>query len=356
MSKFRKLSRDSFAVHIAGRLRTFIFLGIGMLCIMGTAAVVVFFIALRGAEETMVPNVQNKELTAALLELQVKELYPRIQLRYSQSNMEKGLILEQDPQPGTIVKAGRRIRLVVSQGAVINTIENYRGRNLDEVKLDLRTLFALAASAAGEDQPLLSLKEPPMYEYSSEPAGTILQQRPAPGTAVSGPTTLEFVVSRGPEQLTITVPDFTGLTVSRVLEQIQQRGINFLFELRPVRGNEPAGIAVYQDPPAQTVIDKKRPVSILITAPQDGSLNGDVFALFSHTLPENPYPLPVRLEALLPSGERRLLVEVEFPGGDFTLPYQLPPESTLILSTLNRELYRKNVEPSLDNSLLPPGF
>jgi beta-lactam-binding protein with PASTA domain len=343
---------DSLEGYIAGRLRFFISLALGLLCLMGIAAVAAFFIALRGAEETMVPDVRAKELTAALLELQVKELYPRIQLRYSQSNREKGTILEQDPRPGTIVKAGRRIRLVVSQGTVINTVENYRGRDLDEVKMDLKTLFAATVGAAGDGQPFFSLKEPPMYEFSSEPAGTILQQQPPPGTAVSGPTTLEFVVSRGPERAMVTVPDFVGLTVSGALEQIRQEGITFVFGLRPVRGNEQAGIAVYQDPQALTVIDKKRPVSILVTAPEEGVLNGEVFALFAYTLPENPYPLPVRLEALLPGGERRLLVEVEFPGGEFTLPYQLPPDSTLILSILNRELYREVVE--LPAYSLPP--
>jgi beta-lactam-binding protein with PASTA domain len=347
MSMFSKFNMDSVEGYVAGRLRLFISLALGLLCFMGIAAVSVFFIAVRGAEETMVPDVRTRELASALLELQVKELYPRIQLRYSQSNLEKGTILEQDPRPGTIVKAGRRIRLVVSQGTVINTVENYRGRNIDEVKMDLRTLFAAAANAAGGsaggEQPFFSLKEPFMYEYSSEPAGTILQQRPVPGTAISGPTTLEFVVSRGPERAMVTVPDFAGLTVSGAVEQIRQLGINFSFELRTVRENEKTGTAVYQEPGAMTVIDKKQPVSILIAAPEGGVLDGEVFALFKYTLPENPYPLPMRLEALLPGGERRLLAEVEFPGGGFTLPYQLPPESILILSMLNRELCREIV-------------
>jgi beta-lactam-binding protein with PASTA domain len=357
MPKFNNFNMHSLEGYVAGRPRLFISLMLCLLCFMGIVAVTVFFVALRGAEETMVPDVRDKELTAALLELQVKELYPRLQLRYSRSNMEKGTILEQDPRPGTIVKAGRRIRLVVSQGAVINTVENYKGRNIDEVKMDLRTLFAAAASAAGEsaggDQPFFSLKEPLMYEYSPEPAGTVLQQRPPPGTAISGPTALEFVVSRGPERATVAVPDLAGLTVSGTVDQIRQWGINFSFALRPVRGNEKAGITVYQEPEAATVIDKKQPVSILVTAPEDGTLNGEVFALFKYTLPENPYPLPVRLEALLPGGERRLLAEVEFPGGDFTLPYQLPPQAILILSMLNRELYRETVQPPAAN--LPPG-
>lgn len=348
---------NSIEAYITGHARIFISLMFGLLCFVGVVSVAVFFIALRGAEETMVPDVRDKELTAALLELQVKELYPRIQLRYSQSNLEKGIILEQDPRPGTIVKAGRRIRLVVSQGAVVNSVENYRGRNIDEVKLDLRALSASAAHAAGPDgedtaRPSLSLKEPLMYEYSSEPVGIILQQRPEPGTTISGPTELELVVSRGPEHIMITVPELMGLTVSETVDQIRQWGINFSFGLRAVRGNEKPGIVVYQEPSGTSTIDKKQPVSILVTAPDSGTVDGEVFALFRYTLPENPYPLPVRLTALLPDGERRLLAEVEFSGGEFTLPYQLPPQSSLILSMLNRELHRETIQPPVDGLLI----
>jgi beta-lactam-binding protein with PASTA domain len=307
---------------------------------MGAVAAAIFFYAVAGAEETLVPDVEGRELTAALLELQVKELYPRIQLRYSQSNLDKGTILEQEPKAGTIVKAGRRIRLVVSQGAVINTVENYTGRNIDEVKIDLRTLFAAAGAASGE-KPVFSLKEPFMYEYSSEAAGTILEQKPVPGAAVSGPTTLEFLVSLGPERATVTVPDFAGLTVSEAAERIRRQGINFIFGLRRAFGNEKAGTVVHQNPEARTVIEKNRPVSITVAAPEEGSLNGEVFALFRHTMPENPFPQPMRLEALLPGGERRTLAEVEFLGGEFTMPYQLPYGSILILSMLNREIYRE---------------
>ncbi|MCL2127109.1 MAG: penicillin-binding protein, partial [Treponema sp.] len=69
----------------------------------------------------------------------------------------------------------------------------------------------------------------------------------------------------------------------------------------------------------------------------------EVFGLFTYTMPKNPYPLPVRLEALLPSGERRRIAAVDFPGGKFTVPYRLPEESVLVLSLMSREIYRETV-------------
>jgi beta-lactam-binding protein with PASTA domain len=334
--------------YIAGHLRSFIALAALFLVLAGAAAVAVFFAALRGEEQTMVPDVRHKDLTEALLELQVKELYPRIQLRYSQSAGEKGTILEQDPPAGTIVKAGRRIRLVVSQGVVINTVENYRGRNINEVRMDLQTLFASSA------QPLLSLGEPFMYEYSGETPGTILEQRPEPGASISGPTPLEFVISRGPEFTMITLPNLVGLSLEEALAEVGRSSLRAVFSTRAARGREPGKLVVYQEPAAQSVVEADTEISLLVTIPPELP-PGEVFDLFTYTLPENPYPLLVRLELIEPAGERRELAAVEHPGGKFAVPYQAQAGSVLVLSMLNRELHREEVKLPLD-SLGPEVF
>ena len=318
-----------------GQSRFFVILIIALMVFVGVTAVAVFFISVQGAEEIMVPDVRGKELSQALLELQVKELYPRLQLRYSQSANDKGQILEQDPEAGSIVKAGRRIRLVVSEGIVLNTLDDYLGRNAEEVRMELKTLFASSS------QPLLSLKEPFLYEYSSEPPMTILQQKPLPGTAISGPTALELVVSRGPEETLRMVPALTGLTITEALDQIGRSGINFSFFLQPEWNDGKPGAVVSQDPGAQAVITVDTQVSIGIAPPLPRA--GEVFALFRYALERNPYPLQLRLEARLPSGETRSLLSVAYPGGELTVPYQLPTGSILILSILDREIYREEV-------------
>jgi beta-lactam-binding protein with PASTA domain len=307
----------------------------GLIVFVGIIAVSVFFIAVGGAEQTMVPDVVGKELTQALLELQVKELYPRLQLRYSQTSADKGLILEQDPRPGTIVKAGRRIRLVVSQGVVLNRVENFIGRNIDDVRMDLQTLYSSAGGV-----PLLTIKEPIMYEFSSENPGIILAQKPETGTDISGPMTLEFVVSRGRENATVSIPQLTGLDISRALEIISSEGINFSFTSREISGNERNETVVSQVPPANTTAPINTVVQLTVTYPERLE-NNEIFNIFSYEIPVNPYPLEVRLEALLPSNERIRLFTGNYSGGNFTIPYKLPVGSTLVLSMLNRELYRE---------------
>jgi beta-lactam-binding protein with PASTA domain len=317
------------------KIQVFVFQILALIFFVGILAVGVFFIAVQGAEEIMVPDVQGKELTQALLELQVKELYPRIQLRYSQSPEDKGTVLEQDPQAGSIVKAGRRIRLVVSEGILLNTLEDYVGRNVEDVRMELRTLLTAAS------QPLLSLKEPFLYEYSSEPPGTILQQSPLAGTGISEPLQLEVVVSRGREEVLMRVPGLVGLSIADALKQISGTGINFVFSTRQAQGLNEPGTVVAQDPAAQALVTVDTPVLIQIVPPDP--VRGLVFGLFRYSLERNPYPLEVRLNVLLPSGEIQLLVTTNFSGGEFTVPYELPPGSVLVLSMLGRELYREEV-------------
>lgn len=327
--------------YVGNHLRFFVSLSIGLIVFVGIIALAVFFVAVRGEEQTMVPDVRGIDLTEALLELQVKELYPRIQLRFSQSASERGRVLEQSPEAGTIVKAGRRIRLVVSQGVVISNVESYVGRTIDEVRMDIQTLSATSMQ-------FLSLKEPFMYQFSPEPPGTILQQRPEPGTAISGPIVLELVISRGPEHEMITVPELAGLSIEEALERIGATGIRFTFSQRPPRSEEKPETVLSQTPAAGAVVEANTTVSLVVSAPAELA-EGEVFALFSYTLPANPYPLPVSLEAALPSGERRHLVTVNHPGGEFTIPYRLPGGATLILSRLNRELYREEIPLFMDS-------
>jgi beta-lactam-binding protein with PASTA domain len=345
--KFRdkfKLRLDLGAIegYVGNHLRFFVSFAIGTIVFVGIIALTVFFVAIRGAEQTMVPDVRGLELTEALLELQVKELYPRIQLRYSQSASDRGNILEQSPEPGTIVKAGRRIRLVVSQGVVISNMENYVGRNIDEVRVDIQTLFASAGGYGGTGLPLLSLKEPFMYQYSAEPPGTILQQSPEPGSPISGPTVLELVISRGLEREMIAIPDFTGLSIDAALALLGETGAPFSFSRRPPRSGEKPETVLSQSPVAGTLVAANTELSLVVSDPAELA-EGEIFELFSYNLPPNPYPLPVSLEAVLPAGERRVLVTVNHPGGKFVVPYRLPAGSTLILAMLNRELYRETI-------------
>ncbi|MDR2864248.1 MAG: PASTA domain-containing protein [Spirochaetaceae bacterium] len=333
---------DKLGYGIFNRVRLFGGLCATLFVFAAIITIAVFFVFARGAEEVMVPDVRSKELPAALIELQNKELYPRIQLRYSQSAAEKGLILEQDPKPGAIVKAGRRIRLVVSQGVLLSAVGSYIGKNLNDVENEFQSLFG-GERQGGSELPLLSVQKPVLYQYSPEISGTILDQNPLSGTKISGPIKISFVVSKGLEAKELEVPALTGLKFDDALALITKADIRYEFFLSPANTSASIGTVVSQNPAAKTIIPADHIVQIGIASPNEHK-SGEVYALFKHTLPENPYPLQTVLEVVLLSGERKTLSNIKFKGGVFTYPYHLPKGSVLVLSILNREIFREAVE------------
>jgi beta-lactam-binding protein with PASTA domain len=303
--------------------------GLGaIIALMVVAGLSAFLLSLRGAEQTMVPDLRSMELAQALVKLQEKELYPRVSLRFTDNPMDRGKIVDQSPSPGAIVKAGRRIAITVSRGSVADKVENFIGQDVNEAKIHLQSLYA-------GTRPLLSVKEPPVYVFDKATLGTILEQKPLPETEIAGATQLELVVSRGPEKAQVRVPDLGGLSITDALLQVQKMDLVVNFSMRAGGKSERSGAVVAQTPTAGSMIASNARVSVTLSAPAPSK--DQVSGIYSRELPEYPYPLKVSLEALSPSGDRTPIVTVNHPGGSFTAPYALPEGYLLVLSVLDRE-------------------
>ncbi|MCL1812582.1 MAG: PASTA domain-containing protein [Treponema sp.] len=339
---FKNLGFDleSIEDHMGSNLRLFISFTIGLIVFVGLIALSVFFIAIRGKEEVMVPDVMGKELAQALIELQEKELYPRISLRSSADGQEKGIILEQNPEAGTLVKAERRINLVISSGLALDKMVSFLGKNINDVRLELQ------AFNANSSEIQFTIHEPFMYQYSNDSAaGTVLQQNPPPGADLTGSVVLELVVSRGRENTRITVPDLTGLTFTDALARLGQLKIGFNFIVNNT-GEKP-GTVISQNPVGGTEISTDQKVTVTIIAPQAEN-SGETVGLFSYNLPLNPYPLPLTVETELPNGSKQTLVNTNHSGGEFSMPYKLPSGSVIILSMVDREIYRQTIRDTAE--------
>lgn len=327
-------AQESFARNS----RVIVVTAITTLALTVAASVVVFFLSLKGSEQVMVPNLTGKDLSVAMLEMQAKELYPKIQLRYSEKIDDKGFILEQSPAAGSIVKAGRRINLVVSRGIIVDRVENFIGQNIDDVKIHLQSLFTSMTA------PLIVITEPPMYKFSTQSAGTILEQDPPPDTPITAPVQVSLVISRGPENNKVNVPTITGLTVSEVLGLLGSSDVVYDFTARAPEGMEKAGTVVSQLPAEGSRVNAFSRVAAVAAMPVNPT-DGRVYGIFSEILPEYPYPFQIRIDAVNTSGERRTLATFKHPGGPLSFPYALSAGTVLSLNILNKETGTWEIKP-----------
>ena len=306
---------------------------IGAIAFMFAVCLAVFFATVRGAEQVLVPNVVGKHWSEALVEMQQKELYAKIQLRYTE-NDDEGMILNQTPVAGSITKAGSRVTLTISRGAVISHVENYLGQNIDDVRMNLQAMFSGM-------KPLIIL-DAPSYKTDASPAGTILAQNPPEGTPISSPVTVKLIVSRGAEEDMTKVPDYVGMGVDTFLRRLGGTKLVFDFSSHVAGRNEKAATITRQETPAEQMVRNYSRVTLDVALPEN-ELNGKVHGIFQASLPNYPTPVPVLVE-IWRSGQEIDTVSFNHTGGSFSIPYAAPRGSEIRLRVAGKEAARHMIE------------
>ena len=302
--------------------KTVVLLSVGIILLMVMAGLITFFLTLDSEELTMVPDLEGLELENALLSLEERALFPKIQLRYSTNPSDKGTVIGQEPLPGTSLKAGSRILLKVSKGSAIEKLDDFTGWNLDDLEAHLKSLVTIYG-------PLLSIERPVVSVYDEAPSGTILEQKPAPGTDLVELTPLQLVVSRGPFGQTWTVLDYVGLPYTEVIASVVKTNIPFIFTSRASNDkDEIPGTVVSQSPEKDSVVPTGTFMQFVIAEPEDVP-EGYVFGILERTLPTFEVPVRFLVEAVSPQGDVKTLFSMRHPGGPVTVPY-LEPENTTI--------------------------
>jgi serine/threonine-protein kinase len=169
-----------------------------------------------GKERYDVPKVRGVTEEAARDRLAEANLaYGESVGRWSE-DVEEGVVLGSDPAPGTTLRPGTVVDLVVSKGPRPITVKDWTGEEADR------------AEQALEDKGLVV--ERASSEYSDTvPEGDVISQSPASGTLFRGQT-VTITVSQGPEL--VEVPG--GLVASGVdsaTERLEALG----FEVEVIR-------------------------------------------------------------------------------------------------------------------------
>ncbi|MDR1317126.1 MAG: PASTA domain-containing protein [Spirochaetales bacterium] len=307
-------------------------LTIGLAVIAGFSA---FFLTLQGEEQTMVPEIRGTDLVDALIDLQEKGLIPHTQVRYSSDPALKGKIIDQRPAPGSLVKAGKRVTITVSQGAIVDKVENFVGQDIEEVRTRLLTLFATY-------KPLLRIQEPVSYVFNQAPVGTILEQKPEPDTDLAGLTDLVLIVSRGPQTPRVKLASYLGITFRQAIPLLAKNNVPFVFSVVDAAAGQTPEFIIGQTPAPGTDVGPDTRLELKIARPAK-TQDRQLFGIFQCALPTYPVWVDMQLDAQTPTGERRTLFTMKHPGGAVAVPYYEEPNTTLILSIFGREVYRDMV-------------
>lgn len=181
--------------------------------------VVAFFIFPAGVvpRDVKVPNVTGlmyDEATQRLFQAGFKA--EQGEQRYNNS-APKMTVIEQSPPPGAREGIGNTITLVISGGQRIATVPTITGMT----RADAQAQLEKGGFEVGEVT----------EASSSSPRGTVIATRPAAGSQVSVPSTINILLSAG--SAAVQMPDLMGreLTSARVvLNQLGVRNVNVVYD------------------------------------------------------------------------------------------------------------------------------
>ncbi|MDZ4169721.1 MAG: Stk1 family PASTA domain-containing Ser/Thr kinase [Coriobacteriia bacterium] len=137
------------------------------------------YVVSRGVETTIVPNVTGMSRANAESKLRDAGFQVKSSDQFSES-VKTGVVISQNPQEKLKVAVGSLVRIVVSKGSERVPVPDVIGRTVIDATAVLE--------AAGFEVELT-------YEPHSE-AGTVLDQDPSPGTAVTKGSTITLLVDQ----------------------------------------------------------------------------------------------------------------------------------------------------------------
>lgn len=170
-----------------------------------------FATGLIGGKEIEAPNfegmtIQQAEEAAAGYDLKIREGDEVIS-----EDVDKGLIVSQDPPAGEMVKTGSTITVNISKGLGDGSVPDLRGKKQSE----LRDYLEAAGFKLGSVT----------TEASEEESGIVLSQSPGAGDEVEKGTPIDVVVSDGSKAKAV-VPYLVGKSIGEAQSALRNAGLS----------------------------------------------------------------------------------------------------------------------------------
>jgi serine/threonine-protein kinase len=204
------------------------------------------------AKEVTVPDLVGIEKDEAEEELEKIGLKLRVVDETYSNEYEEGVIVSQKVEPGTKVKEGYTIEVVVSKGKQLVKVPNLINRNIEEIESILKE--------AG-------LKEGTVdYQYSDTiPANVIIDQDPDPFAEVEFGSRVNLIVSRGPEVKLVRMPNLVGLTEQAAKNALIAHELVVGEIIREHNDEYKAGVVFKQSIEAGTQVEANTPIDLYIS-------------------------------------------------------------------------------------------
>ncbi|CEG22436.1 Serine/threonine-protein kinase PrkC [Planococcus massiliensis] len=225
--------------------------GIAVFLILAGLIVAIAFPDLFGPRQVAVPDVTDMERDEAIEELRSLGFIIGEEKEQTSEEVAEGRVVRTIPEAGKMRNRESEIQLFISTGKEKAELADYVGRTIDQ-----------ARELLGE-QNYKSIDQE--EEFSDEPAGTILSQKPEAGTEVIiSETEIEFTVSKGKDMR--EVQNLSGFTEADLNEYARSSGFNIRIVDEAPSDSVAAGVVLSQDPAAGEELEAGSDILVTVSS------------------------------------------------------------------------------------------
>lgn len=209
-----------------------------------------------GAPKVEVPDVLEKSEDSARKKLEDAGF--TVSVTAVESDAPPGTVTKQDPEGGSKVEKDTEVTITVAKEAT-QVVPGVVGRSYADAEAQLKGVGFANVSRTDVD--------------SEQPAGTVVEQTPAPNSKQAKDTQIVLKVSKGPAQPEqVTIPgDITGKPYKDAKAALE--GLGLVVALAPNSSDKPNALVMQADPGPNSQVAKGSTVTLTTI----GGMDGDIF-------------------------------------------------------------------------------
>lgn len=267
---------------------------------------------IHNGKDVVVPNLIGSNLENAYKALMEHELYLQKEGEQFNSNIPKGNIVSQKPLPGTMVKSGRSIKVVISSGSEKIVVPDLVGRPERKAEIIIR-------------QSGLNLGDKTESYSVSLKKGLVIMHDPEADSHVEKGTPVSLLISKGLTKHGALMPDFIGEKITLAERIVSAMGLSIDKISTHVNDDLEEGTIIEQSREPNTIVRINDAVSLVITVQSEtiaSYIKGIYFEVSQGLLDKH-----VRIIVADEVGDREVYNKMQEPGSKIDIEVPVKGEA-----------------------------
>jgi len=231
------------------------FKGLGIfIALVGVGVISAFAVValLLRQEEVRVPDLIGQDLVTAVEKLTQQGLQPRIDRREPHPSIPRDSVISQTPTPGSGIKKGRQVRVVVSQGPTDMQTPKLAGEHFRKADMMIRQ--------AGFTPGMVSRVSSEKFDRDM-----VIAQAPEAGSLLERGGKINLLVSSGRKIQPFVMPKLMGKRAEEAVRITDRMGLQHRLTMKTAGGRTPSHVVIHQKPTAGSPVTSDATVDIIVS-------------------------------------------------------------------------------------------